>query len=675
MPRPPHPRSARRLVTLLLIWSALLSLALWAIPVSAEGAILYVRQGASGANDGSSWEDAFSNLQDALAALAGTAHLNAEVWIAAGTYKPGTSREATFRLLDGVALYGGFRGDEIAREQRDTLANPTILSGDLNGDDNDNIAYQEPSREDNCYHVVTAQYTGMGTILDGLTITGGHDNRNLSDSLGGGLRLLSGTLQLANCTLRRNVAYAGGALYALDAVLTVAHCTFDENLAKAHGGGIAGVRGRLRIGDTLFEDNTALIQGGGLFAREGDVRVEGSTFTGNSARYGGGMHTLDSAPLVSACTFQRNHARQGGGVGVLGGTANIADSRFEENTADEKGGALSAYLGNATLQDSTLWRNGADSGGGIWLYRSSATLSRCLLEENDAFWQGGGLFSEQDSQPIVRDCTFRGNVVANRGGGGMLSVASPTSVVSTTFAMNVANYGGGGLELQDSLATVANCLFHGNRVYSGGGGLYQATSEATVVNSALVANVASSQGGGGLAHTKSTLRLVNCTLTANRADEAGALRSVTDSRATIINAILWEDQATSGQEIYHDVTGSLTVTHSLVSGSFAGEGNLEGEPGFYRAPTFGPDGLWSTPDDDYGDMRLRADSPARDRGALDALPADSADLDGDGDLAEAIPYDLAGLPRVSWWGVDLGAYEYQVVLSARGWIPLVYKKR
>jgi hypothetical protein len=101
-----------------------------------------------------------------------------QIWVAAGTYKPtdGTDRAATFELVNGIRVYGRFAGTETDRSERDWVANPTILSGDIG------VA---ADTTDNCYHVVTNTGNDSTTVFDGFTVTGGHATG--SQESGGGM--------------------------------------------------------------------------------------------------------------------------------------------------------------------------------------------------------------------------------------------------------------------------------------------------------------------------------------------------------------------------------------------------------------------------------------------------------------------------------------------------------
>src|SRR5262249_20642454 len=89
-------------------------------------------------------------------------------------------------------------------------------------------------------------------------------------------------------------------------------------------------------------------------------------------------------------------------------------------------------------------------------------------------------------------------------------------------------------------------------------------------------------------------------------------------------------------------------------------GNLNSDPLFVRTPSPGTDGQWGTPDDDYGDLRLRPASPGIDQGDNTAVTAPAFPTDATGTII-----DLDGNPRIvdgnddTTATVDLGAYEFQ----------------
>ena len=153
----------------------ILLLALAGLPTLATAQV-FVNHAASGDNDGSSWANAHTDLQAALA----EAEAGDEVWVAAGVYKPTddeNDRSATFQLIDGVEIYGGFAGTETNREQRDWQANLTVLSGDIDNNDttdaNGVVVDADDIQGDNSFNVVTGSETDDTAILDGFVITAG----------------------------------------------------------------------------------------------------------------------------------------------------------------------------------------------------------------------------------------------------------------------------------------------------------------------------------------------------------------------------------------------------------------------------------------------------------------------------------------------------------------------
>jgi hypothetical protein len=125
-------------------WSLCILFLLLAARAATEGRIIYVDTSAVGANDGSSWADAFNYLQDALMDANSSDKL-VEICVAEGVYKPDQGstqkrgdRRATFQLINSVILKGGYAGLGMPDpNERDIAKYETILTGDLSSNDVD----------------------------------------------------------------------------------------------------------------------------------------------------------------------------------------------------------------------------------------------------------------------------------------------------------------------------------------------------------------------------------------------------------------------------------------------------------------------------------------------------------------------------------------------------------
>ena len=282
---------------------------------------IYVDADATGANNGSSWEDAFVNLQDALLVDS----LGPEIRVAQGTYKPdqgggNTSgdREATFQLKNNVSIKGGYAGfGEPDPNARDIEAYKTILSGDLYGDDSQVFApgelLNDPNRAENSYHVVTGSGTNSTAVLDGFTITGGNANGTKPDHRGGGMfNELDSSPTVTNCTFIANSAtFRGGGMYNGDySTPMVNNCTFTGNLAGRGGGMCNDEESTTTVINCIFSGNSASY-GGGMGNDEGSPILVNCTFVGNSANNGGGMETNERGnAMITNCIFWANSPNQ-----------------------------------------------------------------------------------------------------------------------------------------------------------------------------------------------------------------------------------------------------------------------------------------------------------------------------------------------------------------------------
>ncbi len=360
-----------------------------AMSLVCSAATVYVDAGASGANDGTSWTNAYTSLSTAIS----SATAGDELWVKSGTYKPGSTRPDTFLINKTLSLYGGFDGTETMEAQRNPATNVTTLSGDI-GTAND--------KSDNSYTVITLS---SGTVVvDGFTIRDGKSQTS-SDS-GAGLRVSTTSVNttIKNCKFIGNEAGNSGGAGGGAAVITpfvIEDCSFSQNSAGSGGGlqiAVNGNSGNALVKDSSFLYNSAENLSGGA------IRI--SVFTG----------TL--APVINNCSFITNTSPNIGGAISSSTSTSVVGSTFLTNSTGNFGGAFYGS-GVATITSCTFDGNNATSGNGGAVYASkAATIDRCYFTFNSAYYavagngMGGALsltsISDNDLS-VISNSIFWGN--------------------------------------------------------------------------------------------------------------------------------------------------------------------------------------------------------------------------------------------------------------------------
>ncbi len=634
---------------------------------TASAKIVYVDPDAPGSNDGSSWTNAYNFLQDALAD-ANSAVKPVEIRVAQGIYTPDSNsanpngsgdREATFHLINGVNLKGGYAGNGTPDpNSRDIELYETILSGDLNGNDievNDPCdLLTETTRADNCYHVVSSNNCDPNAVLDGVAITGGNAKCCYKDDFGGGIYNDSGSPTISNCTFVGNAAFwGGGGMYNSEGSPALTNCTFIGNLAGWIGGGLDNaVSSSPTITNCTFSGNLSRGFGGGMINHYSSPTVTNCTFSGNRANWsgGGGMYNFQGNPVVTHCKFSGNSADSGGGMRNYESSPTVTNCTFCDHSTLSGGGMANDYNSNPIVTNCAFINNTASyNGAGMTNYLSSPTVTNCKFINNSAV-NGGGMVNSEGASPKVTNCIFKGNLaldspsVSGGWGGGILNYLCSPTFINCTFSSNSAKYGGGIYNWCSSTLTVKNCTFTGNSAGLDGGGLHNYyDSISTVTNCTFTGNSTGFDGGGLYNDFNSTSTVTNCILWDNTAGDLGpevALGSLYGQNTVYIS--------------YCDIQSGKTAVYDPCEMLVWEAGNIDVDPCFVDSGYWDPNGTPEDANDDFwvkGDYQLLQDSYCIDAGDPNYI-------------AEPNETDLDGNPRVMGGRIDMGAYEYNPTISA-----------
>lgn len=353
--------------------------------------IRYVKTDGSDSNNGQSWGTAYKSIQKAINDLAlSQPGVPGEVWVAAGTYQPtelinGSGTPASFRMYDGISLYGGFIGTETTKSERARekgtmpwhFDNVTTLRGSTyNGTNTWNSTDNKWSLTSASTHVVwfaplpnQADFQNT-TVMEGFTIEGGQAKTSEANNYEGD---------------------KGAGVYMQGANVYLIHSIVKDNVAPSVGGGIYQKGGRVQ--GCLVYNNSAETNGGGIYVDNAGLVLR-SMITNNSALNGGGVY-LDnngewedgmmhpeylilSTSIVTNNTSVHNGAVycNKGGVILQSTIANNNTPTATDNAAGDASQTGGLYINEySTVVNTVLWNN-LINGRKVQLYAANPTAEK-----------------------------------------------------------------------------------------------------------------------------------------------------------------------------------------------------------------------------------------------------------------------------------------------------------
>jgi predicted outer membrane repeat protein len=292
--------------------------------------------------NGGTWATAYSTLQKALEDV--NLEAGDTIYVAKGTYSPLANQ--SFKMIEGVKMYGGFLNTAADFNERDFKANEAILKG-------------------NGKSVISNEFTSgnlmtNNSVLDGFTIMGGKGN-------GAGIYNFNASPILRNLIIKNNDGSnsSGGGLYFNHSNSALENVIIEENQADFGGGIEIDYNSAPTLKKVLIKNNKATLGGGGIDVIDASVSMdEVVLFNNESDSEGGGINFYGSLnpSVFNNVVFYKNTAYSGAGFNAADGDAKLSNITFAENISSNSGGGLNAIGGNSTVVNSIFWGNTAASG-------------------------------------------------------------------------------------------------------------------------------------------------------------------------------------------------------------------------------------------------------------------------------------------------------------------------
>jgi hypothetical protein len=562
---------------------------------------VYVKHDAVGANDGSSWQNAYTKLETALVNTT-----TGQIWVAAGTYKPGGATpdsSSVFAIKKSISLYGGFAGTESSLSQRNPATNVTILSADINGDDiPENFT---ANKTDNTQHVIYVDsLLSPAVTIDGFSIIGG--NTSNFDAVagyfrsGGGIYALS-PVNVAQCNFYNNFGRSGACIFLPGAASgsVISNCSFTKNYSTSQSAGILlNSTSGITVQECTFNSNQTAR--GALYALySNNINVENCVFkfNVNTATAGGAFYNFNSTNVsLSNSLFESNMAVNSGALYYDGNELTTIDvnnfivtnCEFIKNSATNGiGGAFRNRNGSYTMSDCTFDGNTSTGSGG---HVRNDTNGDNVVYNNNTFTKGNGSFGGAHTcyglgTYQINNCTYQQNTAANLGGAMNCGFVALVTIDGCTFAgNNSVNSAGGAVALQNDSTTVVvlNSMFTDNSSNSSGGAIFTgATTSSCIVvvdKCEFLTNQTVTGVGGAINVTENgdddigSLILSNSSFGFNMAPAQGGALNMSDCDATITSCLFFNnitDDTGTGGAISNNTRDSNHVEVLIMNTTFA----------------------------------------------------------------------------------------------------------
>jgi predicted outer membrane repeat protein len=404
-----------------------------------EKPFIFVTPTGAGKMDGSSWENAYGNIQTAI----NNALPDQEIWVAKGPYTITTA----LTISKKISMYGGFDFGDTNRNNRTgktecklsaNAINVFVFSSGSNGAQINGFAFTKDPAVTNARAIYI---DASSPIITNCSFTG-----LISNSYGAGIAIEnSSNPSIQNCTFSNNISTSFGSALTFTGTSsgTIKNCTFENNTPGGSGVGAVCLNdGYFIISDCSFNANKSFQNGGAIYANLSNLVVTNSTFTANFTNdggNGGAIYYNDSGNArslsISGCTF---------GSIITGETAK--GNKSYTSTTGGSGGAIYINATNigslTTISSSKFGYNKSGQGGALYLNCTQLTpdhrISYSIFRDNETTGNGGAINSNDNHKLKILNSLFTGNKATGAGslGGALYKSNDVLSITSSTFAKN-----------------------------------------------------------------------------------------------------------------------------------------------------------------------------------------------------------------------------------------------